>query len=163
MPRGAAAGTPDPAQSAAPDRVDHPVQAGPRGPHLLPTGGRSHNAPVTTLSSDAITGAPSSPSLFGRWAPRILCGALLLVAIVLRLVNFDVPERSPDQGLWTKFGANIAREGPAWVTRLTHDFNRDADVEYPWQQRIGFTCLIGLAMRVSGDSTVRTAEAVSAL
>lgn len=160
---GAAAGTPRAAQPVAPDRVDHPVQAGPGDPHFLPTVGRWHSAPVTTLSSDAIRGAPSSHGRFGRWAPRILCGAILLVAIVLRLVNFDVPERSPDEGLWTKFGANIAREGPAWVTRLTHDFNRDADVEYPWQQRIGFTCLIGLAMRVSGDSTVRTAEAVSAL
>ena len=118
---------------------------------------------MTTFSGDAILGTPSSPGRFGRWAPRILGGAILLVAIILRLANFDVPERSPDEGLWTEFGANIAREGPAWVTRLTHDFNRDADVEYPWQQRIGFTCLIGLAMRVSGDSTVRTAEAVSAL
>ena len=116
---------------------------------------------MSTLSSDALTGAPPGPGLPGQLVPRILCAAILLAAIVLRVADFDVPERSPDEVLWTKFGAHIAREGPAWVTRLTHDFNRDADVEYPWQQRIGYTCLVGLAMRVSGDSTVRTAEAIS--
>lgn len=111
------------------------------------------------------TCAPVSPApragLLSLWAPRILCAAVLALAIGLRLANFAVPERSPDEGLYTKFGAHVAREGPLWVTRLVHDFNRDADVEYPWQQRIGFTCLIGLAMRLSGDSTVRTPEAVS--
>lgn len=107
-----------------------------------------------------VSPGPRAGSLLD-WVPRMLCGVVLALAIALRLVNFPVPERSPDEELYTKFGAHVAREGPAWVTRLVHDFNRGADVDYPWQQRIGFTCLIGLAMRVSGDSTVRTAEAVS--
>ena len=107
-----------------------------------------------------VRAAPRSGRL-ARWTPLVLCGVLLLTASVLRVANFDVPERSPDEVLWTKFGAAISREGPAWVTRLTHDFNRDEDVEFPWQQRIGYTCLVGLAMRASGDTTVRTAEAVS--
>ena len=118
---------------------------------------------MTTLPTAAVADSPRGPGRLGRQAPRILCGAILLAAIVLRVVNFDVPERSPDEVLWTKFGAGIAREGPAWVTRLTHDFNRDADVEFPWQQRVGYSCLVGLAMRVSRDSTVRTTEAVSTL
>jgi 4-amino-4-deoxy-L-arabinose transferase-like glycosyltransferase len=110
-------------------------------------------------------GAPgnaiASRSAWSRWTPRVLGGIVLAAAIALRIASFPVPERSPDELLWTKFGAGIAREGPAWETRLVHDFNRDADVEFPWQQRIGYTCLVGLAMRVSGDSTARVPEAVS--
>ena len=93
----------------------------------------------------------------------MLCAAILLLAAVLRFANFRVVDRSPDEKLWTEFGAHIAREGPAWVTSTARAFDRDEDVEFPWPERIGYTCLVGLAMRVSGDTTVRAPEALSTI
>ena len=103
------------------------------------------------------------PAGASRALPLVLCVALLGLAATLRCVWFDVPERSPDEQLYTTFGAHIAAEGPGWLARLDRDFNRDLDVEYPWPNRVGYTCLIGLAMRLTGHRTVRTAEAVSTL
>jgi hypothetical protein len=90
-----------------------------------------------------------------------LCAALLVLAVVVRVRESGVADRSPDEKLWTEFGAGIARSGPAYVTRLVHEFNRDADVEFPWPWRAGYSCLVGAAMRVSGHTGVRVAEAVS--
>jgi hypothetical protein len=103
---------------------------------------------------------PATTPRAGR-APLLLCGLVLAIAIALRVANFGVADRSPDEVLWTRFGAGVAREGPGWVTRLVHDFNRGADVDYPWQHRVAYVCLVGLAMRASGDTTVRAAEALS--
>ena len=108
--------------------------------------------------------APNPPPSRRRLSlPHLLAVAVFALAAALRIANFQVTDRSPDEVLYAKFGAGIAREGPAWVTRTTRAFNRDEDVEYPWQQRIGFTSLIGLAMRVSGDHTPRAGAAVSTL
>ncbi len=138
------------------------VQRPPRRPAipgaLRVRSGALHDARVTSSSTSPRDSARPRP---GRWAPRIVSLAILLLAGGLRVANFDVPDRSPDEQLWTKFGAHIAREGPAWVTRLVHDFNRGADVDFPWQQRIGYTCLVGLVMCASGDTTVRAVEAIS--
>ncbi len=106
--------------------------------------------------------APHPPRRFPA-VPVLLALAVFVLAAALRVANFNVTDRSPDEVLYAKFGDSIAREGPAWVTRTTRAFNRDEDVEYPWQQRIGFTSLIGLAMRVSGDHTPRAGAAVSTL
>jgi hypothetical protein len=94
-------------------------------------------------------------------APRALAALVLALAAALRLLHFAVHDRSPDEQLYTRFGAALAREGPAWETRLVHDFNRDADVDFPWPQRIGFTGLVALAMRASGDTSVAVGEALS--
>ena len=104
--------------------------------------------------------APARARL-ARLAPLVACGVVLAVAIALRLANFFVADRSPDEELWTKFGVHIAREGPGWITRTAHDFNRDGDVEFPWPQRVGYTCLVALAVRASGDTTVHAAEGLS--
>jgi 4-amino-4-deoxy-L-arabinose transferase-like glycosyltransferase len=98
---------------------------------------------------------------FRSLAPRAALAVAFAIAVVLRIVHFDPGARSPDEELWTRFGASLAREGPAWQVRLVHDFNRDADVDYPWQQRIGYTGLVALAMRASGDTTVRAVEELS--
>jgi hypothetical protein len=104
---------------------------------------------------------PTPPWPVQRLAPRVAAALVLALAVALRLVHFAVPERSPDEELYTRFGAGIAREGLAWQTRIVHDFNRDADVDFPWPWRIGFTGLVGVAMRASGDTTVRVGEALS--
>src|SRR5512138_1514614 len=98
-----------------------------------------------------------------RSLPRFLWLAILVLAAILRIANFRVADRSPDEGLWTDFGAHIADQGPGWVTRTAHDFNRGADVEFPWPQRVGYSLLVALAMRVSGHDTVAITEAVSTL
>jgi hypothetical protein len=96
-----------------------------------------------------------------RAAPIALTALVLAVAATARIAWFPVADRSPDEQLWTEFGAGISRQGPAYVTHLVRAFNRDEDVEYPWAQRAGYSCLVGLVMRASGDTTVHATEALS--
>lgn len=103
----------------------------------------------------------TAPGPRRRLAPRAVLAAAFALAALLRVVHFGVPARSPDEELYTRFGAGIAREGLAWQVRLVRDFNRGEDVDYPWQHRIGYTGLVALAMRASGDTTVRAGELLS--
>src|SRR5437773_10630505 len=91
----------------------------------------------------------------------VAAGLVLVLAIVLRVVWFPVVDRSPDEKLWTQFGSSVAREGPAWLTRLARDFAAEKDVEFPWPHRSAYVGLVALAMRVSGRPVVQTTEAVS--
>lgn len=106
--------------------------------------------------------APALP-LRAPLAPRLAALLVFALAVALRLAFFAVPARSPDEELYTRFGAGLAHDGLAWETRLVHDFNRDADVDFPWPWRIGFTGLVGAAMRASGDTSVRVGESLSVI
>ncbi|HTO89938.1 MAG TPA: hypothetical protein VMJ70_02295 [Candidatus Sulfotelmatobacter sp.] len=100
---------------------------------------------------------------FGRrlGAAHLAAFATFILALALRAHWFHVTERSPDEDLYTKFGAGIAREGPAWQARLTRQFNAGEDVDYPWPNRFGFMALVAVAMRVTGHRTVETGELLS--
>jgi 4-amino-4-deoxy-L-arabinose transferase-like glycosyltransferase len=106
---------------------------------------------------------PAHPTAPARLAslPGLLLAVVLVLAAALRVAWFDAGARSPDEELYTRFARGLAREGPAWQVRLVHDFNRGADVDYPWQQRIGFTGLVALAQRATGDTMVTAGEKLS--
>jgi 4-amino-4-deoxy-L-arabinose transferase-like glycosyltransferase len=74
----------------------------------------------------------------------------MVLALGLRVAWFKVPDRSPDEMLYTQFGRGIAHEGLAWFPHVVGDYTNGEGGEYPWVERAGFLSMVALAQLASG-------------
>ena len=82
-----------------------------------------------------------------------LFACVMAGAVVLRLANIHVTERTPDERVYMSYSAKIAENGPAAVAELVAEYNRTQDHWiYPPPTRVGFTFLIAAVMKVTGAS-----------
>ena len=94
----------------------------------------------------------SAASRSGRstHGPLAACVALFVLAVTLRVVWFGVPERSPDEQLYSKYGRGIATEGLAWFPRTVAMYDDTLEFSYPWVHRVAFLSLVALSQIVTG-------------
>jgi hypothetical protein len=102
----------------------------------------------------------SSGGRVAGW-PVADCIAVFALAVGLRVAWFHVPDRSPDEQLYTQFGHGITHEGLAWFPHMVDLYTNDGDVEYPWVHRAGFLSLVALAQIVSGRQDPVAGELLS--
>ena len=93
--------------------------------------------------------------------PLAACAAVFALAVGLRVAWFAVPERSPDERLYTEFGHDIAQEGLAWFPHKVASYTARENYSYPWVQRAGFLSLVALAQVVTGRADPVAGELLS--
>ena len=82
----------------------------------------------------------------------ILLVLIVAAGIFLRIAGHPVERRTPDEAVYKNYAVIISEEGLAGSRALTRTYNENREAWiYPPPIRIGYSCLLAGAMRVSGS------------
>jgi 4-amino-4-deoxy-L-arabinose transferase-like glycosyltransferase len=100
--------------------------------------------------------------------PRSTVVAWLLIVLVLaggvylRLAFREPKQRTPDEGFYTAYAIDAARQGPKFVGTVVRLFNESPRMrKYPRPTRVGYYLPAAAVMRATGEQTVRAPAALS--